>query len=81
METEVLVNKLENEIVEWNPSNKLSKRDRELEKIGNMINASMSELKDEIKKMEEELGKIIDALESGDTHNEDYLRNVGEEVK
>lgn len=55
--SENLVQKLENEIIEWNSFKKLCSRDEELEQIEDLATEFKSDLKNEKAKMDIELNK------------------------
>jgi len=52
-----LVNKLENEIIEWNAQKKLVRRDTELEEIQNLCSEFIEDLQQEKNNTELELDK------------------------
>ena len=56
-QTEVLVNKLENEIVEWDTPKKLIRRDVEVEAIQRRVKDALAELEAERTKMQKEMDK------------------------
>lgn len=62
-QSEGLVVKLENEIVEWNAFKKLCRRDEELQEIESLLKDFNLDLNDEVKMMEKELIKNTTKLE------------------
>ena len=56
-EHEDLANRLETEIIEWNASKKLIKRDEELEALGLLLNDIAYECDEEIQEVEVEFAK------------------------
>ena len=63
-QTEVLVNKLENEIVEWDTPKKLCRRDQEIEAIQVNVSIAMKELEKERSDMTRELNKCTEKLKA-----------------
>jgi len=84
-QTEVLVNKLENEIVEWDTPKKLCRRDQEIEAIQVKVNIALKELEKERSTMAAELNKCTDKLKAdGGEQNQknfDTCSTYVEEVK
>jgi hypothetical protein len=70
----VLVNKLENEIVEWETPKKLCRRDQEIEHIQVKVNVALKELEKESKDMSKELAKCTEKIEAGGG-NEQHQKN------
>jgi hypothetical protein len=65
-QSEGLVVKLENEIVEWNAFKKLCRRDEELQEIESLLKDFNLDLNDEVKMMEKELVKNTTKLDKED---------------
>jgi len=65
-QSEGLVIKLENEIIEWNAFKKLCRRDEELQEIESLLKDFNLDLNDEVKMMEGELVKNTKKLEKDD---------------
>jgi hypothetical protein len=67
---EALVNKLENEIIEWDALKKLCRRDEELAEIENLLEDFEKEVAEEQEVMETHLQKKTEMLENKPDENQ-----------
>lgn len=73
VQSEGLVATLESQMVEWNPLNKLIKRDEELDEVGLQIEEFLKSLNTEIQLLLASKGKLLQKVEDGLGPDEELL--------